>query len=395
MTYRSFILAAASVLAIGTLPAAATNAATEKVLYSFPANSYPYGRPDQDSKGAIYGTGYQLSGTGAIYRLKQKNGQWGYKTVFNLSGSRGAYPFSGVLVDRSTSILYGATLSGGNSNDGTVYSLAPVGRGWNQTVLHSFNGSDGYQPYPLLLKDKASGNLYGTTHDGGSAGCGTFFQLAQSNGNWTFSNLYSFQGGSSHGCHPFTQLKQTGKSGILIGSTDDNDNYGRLFQLKERRGAWSESVVYSFTGGSDGGEPYDLDADGNGTIYGVTVSGGAYGQGVVFQLTPNLRQWTYSVIYDFRGGTDGSEGVGINFDSATGYLYGATYMGGTGGRGTVFRLAKSGGSWTETILHSFAGGTDGANPQSRPIVDRTTGALYGTTVFGGNFNGGTVYTVQP
>ena len=76
----------------------------------------------------------------------------------------------------------------------------------------------------------------------------------------------------------------------------------------------------------------------------VTVSGGAYGQGVVFQLTPNLRQWTYSVIYDFRGGTDGSEGVGINFDSATGYLYGTTYVGGTGGRGTVFRLAKSGGS---------------------------------------------------
>lgn len=392
MKYRSFILTASSVLAIGTLPATA-NAATEKVLYSFPANSYPYGRPDQDSKGAIYGTGYQLSGTGAIYRLKQKNGQWGYKTLFSLSGSRGAYPFSGVLVDRSTSILYGTTLSGGNSNDGTVYSLAPAGRSWNQTVLHSFTGSDGYEPYPLLLKDKASGNLYGTTFYGGTHGCGTFFQLAQSNGNWTFSTLYNFEGGSSHGCDPFTQLKAGPKSGTLIGST--NDNFGRLFQLKERRGVWSESVVYNFTGGSDGAYPYDLDADGNGTIYGVTESGGVYNQGVVFQLAPNARKWTYSVIYNFRGGTDGSDGAGINFDSATGYLYGTTYQGGTAGKGTAFRLAKSGNNWTETILHSFAGGADGANPQSRPVVDRTTGALYGTTVFGGNFNGGTVYAVQP
>lgn len=372
---------------------AAANASTEKVVYGFPANSYPYGRPDQDSRGALYGTAYELDGSGAIYRLKQRFGAWGFKTLFQFGGTRGAYPSAGPLIDRSTSILYGTTLGGGNSNDGTVYSLTPAGRGWNETVLHSFTGSDGAQPYPALLKDKTTGNLYGTTYIGGNFGCGTAFQLALSNGNWVFSTLYSFEGGSD-ACNPFTQLKPGAKAGTLIGASLGGS--GQIFELKEVHGLWSERVIYSFTGGNDGSGPYDMDASsGDGIIYGVTEAGGQYGQGVVFKLTPNRKNYTYSVIYNFRGGTDGALGVGINLDASTGYLYGTTNIGGTANKGTVFRLAPNGNSWTETVLHSFTGGTDGANPQSRPIVDRRTGALFGTTVFGGANNGGTVYTVQP
>lgn len=393
MRSRSLAWATCSVLAITALPAIGANATTEKVIYNFPANSYPYGRPDQDSHGALYGTAYELDGSGAIYRLKQKSGVWGYKTLFDFGGSRGAFPFSGPLIDRSTEILYGTTLGGGNANDGTVYSLAPAGRGWNETVLHSFTGSDGYEPYPLLTKDKATGNLYGTTYYGGTYGCGTFFQLAPTNGNWTFTSLYSFKGGSDV-CNPFTQLKPGAKAGMLIGASLSGN--GQLFRLKETHGVWSEQVIYSFTGGSDGADAYDLDASsGDGAVYGVTESGGQYGKGVVFKLTPNLKRYTYSVIYNFRGGTDGADGVGINLDAATGYLYGTTNVGGTANKGTVFRLVPNGNSWTETVLHSFTDGADGASPASRPIVDRTTGALYGTTVFGGQNNGGTVYTVQP
>lgn len=367
-------------------------ASTEKVLYSFPGNSYPYGRLETDSKGALYGTAYDLDGAGAIYKLKQKNGVWRYSTLFDFGGTGGANPFSGLTEDHTSGIFYGTSVFGGSSNDGTVYTLAPVGRGWNETVLHSFNGSDGYQPYPLLLKDKSTGNLYGTTFAGGPGGCGTAFQLVQSGGSWTFSTLYSFQGGND-ACNPFTQLKPGAKAGTLIGAAQGGN--GKLFQLKQSNGVWSESVIYTFTGGSDGAIPYDLDTSSDGTIYGVTVNGGQYGQGVVFQLTPNRKKWSYSVLYSFQGGMDGSEGVGINLDASTGTLYGTTYVGGTANDGTVFQLVKNGSTWTETNLHSFSGGLDGANPQSRPIIDRTTGILYGTTVFGGQNNGGTVYQVQP
>jgi len=382
---------AVALLATVALFGTAAGASTEKVLYSFPANSFVTGRPDQDSKGALYGAAYDMDGYGAIVRLKQKNGSWREKTLLDFGGSRGANPWAGPLIDRTTGILYGTTQFGGSFGYGAVYALAPAGRGWSETVLHSFDSSDGAYPYDVLLKDKATGNLYGTTNYGATNGCGTAFQLTQVNGNWTFSTIYNFQGGSD-ACQPWTQLKPGAKAGTLIGATS---GLGQVFELKQKNGVWSDSVLYSFAGGSDGGVPWDLDASSDGSIYGVANIGGQYGNGVVFKLTPNLKQYTYSVVYSFRGGTDGQYPTGINFDAATGNLYGATSNGGTSNDGTVFRLAPNGNGWTETVLHSFTGGSDGALPYSRPVVDRATGALYGTTTEGGVNNGGTVYTVQP
>ncbi|HSC19250.1 MAG TPA: choice-of-anchor tandem repeat GloVer-containing protein [Rhizomicrobium sp.] len=392
MTARADSTRLVATVALCTLAATFANASTEKLLYSFPAGAYVVGRPDQDSKGALYGTAEDLDGFGAIFRLKQKNGIWSSKTLFDFNGNRGAYPWAGPLIDRTTNILYGTTIDGGNSGEGAVYSLAPAGRGWNQTVLHNFIGSDGAYPYGVLLKDKATGNLYGTTNYGATANCGTAFQLSQSNGSWTFSTIYNFQGGGD-ACQPFTPLRPGAKAGTLIGASS-----GAIFQLKESRGVWSDSIVHSFMG-TDGANLWDLDASTDGSIYGVANTGGQYGDGLVFKLTPNLKnKYIYSVIYTFRGDPDGAYPVGINFDAATGNLYGTTSRGGEGGHsvGTVFRLAPSGSSWTETVLHSFtAGPSDGAYPYSRPIVDRTTGALYGTTTLGGVNNGGTVYMVQP
>jgi len=382
---------AVALLATAALFGTAAGASTEKVLYSFPPNSFATGRPDQDSKGAVYGTAYEMDGYGAIFRLKEKNGSWREKTLLDLGGSRGEAPWAGPLIDRSTGILYGTTTQGGASGYGTVYALAPVDRGWTETLLHSFSDSDGAHPYGVLLKEKATGNLYGTTNYGSTNNCGTAFQLSQVNGNWTFSTIYNFQGGGSDACNPWTQLKPGSKAGTLIGAST-----GQVFQLKETQGVWSDSIVYSLTGGTDGGNVWDLDASSDGSIYGVANIGGQYGDGVVFKLTPTLKnKYAYSVIYNFRGGSDGQYPTGINLDAASGNLYGATSNGGSANVGTVFRLAPSGNSWTETVLHSFTGGSDGAYPYSRPIVDRTTGALYGTTTSGGANNGGTVYMVQP
>jgi len=393
MTARADSTRVVATVALCTVAATSATAATEKVLYSFEAGADLIGRLDQDSKGVLYGAAQGLDGYGAIFRLRQKNGVWHYTTLFDFNNTDGAYPYAGPLMDRSTGVLYGTTVDGGDSGNGTVFSVAPAVRRWSENVLHGFSGSDGAYPYAGLLRDKATGNLYGTTSRGGRYGCGTAFELIESNGKWTFSTIYSFRGGSD-ACSPVLQLKPGAKPGTLIGGAGSG-GYGQLFQLKEAHGVWSDSIVYSFTGG-DGRFPTDLDATSEGTIYGVTQAGGQYGYGVVFKLAPTLKKYGYSVIYNFRGGSDGANGIGINVDGATGNLYGTTDLGGTAGGGTLFGLVPNGNTWTETVLHSFTGGAnDGDVPASRPILDRTTGALYGTTQYGGANGGGTVYMVQP
>jgi uncharacterized repeat protein (TIGR03803 family) len=395
MISRSVTVSLLAVSALSSITVGAATASTEKLLYSFPASSGPIGRPDQDGKGTLYGTFWFHHGAGGIFRLKQNNGVWTYQTLFGFDGgSDGDVPWAGPLIDRSTGILYGTTEYGGNFGDGTVYSLAFVGGSWSETVLHSFSGSDGAHPLGVLMKDKRTGNLYGTTYDHANDNCGTAFQLSQSNGSWTFNTIYNFQDGSD-ACAPRTQLIPGAKAGTLIGATRGPPiGFGEVFQLKERRGVWSHSVVHTFTGGSDGEYPQDLAASGDGTIYGIAEGGkGVGGGGVVFKLTPNLNKYTFSVIYHL---SDGGNPAGINFDAATGNLYGTTTQGGAAGEGTVFRLSPTGDAWTETVLHNFTGAPgDGAYPFSRPIIDGTTGALYGTTKNGGADDGGTVYEVQP
>src|SRR5205823_808568 len=179
------------------------------------------------------------------------------------------------------------TRFGGAQNNGTVYSLAGGG-GWSESVLHSFSGdSDGAQPLGLLVQERTTGSLYGTASAGGDFGCGTAFQLAQSNGNWSYSTLYFFRGGAD-GCTPFPQLRPGPKPGVFVGGTTFGN--GTLFQLKQSNGVWSESTIYTFTGGSDGAKPYDLDASGDGTIYGVAHVGGATNKGVVFELVPHRKK---------------------------------------------------------------------------------------------------------
>jgi len=118
---------------------------------------------------------------------------------------------------------------------------------------------------------------------------------------------------------------------------------------------------------------------------------------MVFQLVPARKKWSFTILYSFSGTPDGAEPVGINYDAANGALYGATAGGGTVGTagGTLFKLVKNGSAWTETILHNFGEGGDGFSPNARPLIDRTTGVLYGTTLYGGANGGGVVYAVQP
>jgi len=297
----------------------------------------------------------------------------------SFQGSDGATPYAGVVMDRAHN-LYGTTINGGAYGNGTVFKL---GHRHDLTVLYSFTGgSDGKWPYASVIRDRA-GNLYGTTHSGGDYGNGTVFKLDAS-GNETV--LHSFAGGSD-GSVPLAGLIMD-KAGNLFGTTYVGGTYnsGTAFKLDP---SGNETVLYAFTGDSDGGGPYagSLIMDAAGNLYGTTSSGGAYGLGTVFKLdTFGLE----TVLHSFNGSNGALLYSGLVMD-AEGNLYGTTFSGGPYGSGTVFKLDTAG---QETVLHSFTGvGGDGVFPLAGLVRDRL-GNLYGTTSGGGAYGGGIVFKLD-
>jgi len=159
--------------------------------------------------------------------------------------------------------------------------------------------------------------------------------------------------------------------------------------------AQTEQTLYSFSGGADGGDALSsLVMDAAGNLYGTTFVGGAYGAGDVFELSPNSGGWTESVLYSFTGGADGANPylADVIFDKA-GNLYGTTVGGGANNLGVVFELTRTDNVWSESVLHSFAGGIDGQNPYAGLVLD-PFGNLYGTTNGGGAYGVGAVYEVK-
>jgi uncharacterized repeat protein (TIGR03803 family) len=231
------------------------------------------------------------------------------------SPPKGALPEAGLIADSSGN-FYGTTASGGAANEGVVYKLDTAG---HETVLYSFTGwADGGSPYAGVTRDSA-GNLYGTTVVGGTA-AGVVYKL---------------------------------------------DTTGH------------ETVLYSFTGFADGGYPKGgVTRDSAGNLYGTTTMGGAWGHGVVFEVDSIGNE---TVLYSFMGGFDGALPLaGVIRDSA-GNLYGTTSEGGASQAGVVYKLDPAG---QETVLYTFTGGADGANPYAGLTFD-SAGNLYGTTEYGG------------
>jgi uncharacterized repeat protein (TIGR03803 family) len=293
-----------------------------------------------------------------------------FKTLYTFGGTTdGGYP--NALVRDAAGNLYGTTISGGVgactdgdlSGCGVVFKVTPAGK---EIVLYSFTGgADGAAPQRGLQLD-ANGNLYGTTPSGGAYGFGTVFKVDQ-NGNETV--LYSFTGGADGG-NPYSGLVRDAQ-GNLYGVAGPV-----VFTLDEKG---NETVLYTFTGGADGSPNGRLLRDANGNLYGTTAGGGTYGFGKVFKLDTSGKE---HVLYSFcpQGGicTDGAVPFAGVIQDTAGNLYGTTSQGGTAGWGTVFELNTSG---KQKVLHSFTYG-DGALPSFGVIRD-TNGNLYGTTVYGG------------
>jgi uncharacterized repeat protein (TIGR03803 family) len=345
------------------------------------------------------------------------------------NGNDGADPFGGLIADKNGN-LYGTTYIGGthfsaSDNGGIVFELTPpstTGGDWTESVLWNFgDGNDGNSAVGTLLMDP-SGNLYGTTSQGGASNDGTVFELkapATTGGEWTESVLWSFGNGKDDGSDPQSNGLIMDASGDLYGTTSKGGTHGQLnvtgfgggtvFELKPPAtpgGDWTESVLWNFGKGKDGDSPFfGLIPDKNGNLYGTTAYGGTFASsanngGTVFELKPPATaggDWTESILWNFGKGNDGFAAYTDLIMDSSGNLYGTTFFGGIFGGspadGTVFKLiapSTSSGKWTESVLWNFGNGTDGVWPYGGVIAD-TSGNLYGTT----NHDGGTVFELTP
>jgi uncharacterized repeat protein (TIGR03803 family) len=344
---------------------------TEIVLHNFqnpPKGANPYAGVLRDPAGNLYGTTlYGGSwGAGVVYKVNAA----GQQTVpYNFTaGTDGGYPYAGVIRD-SDGNLYGTALNYGITASGaTAFGVVyKLDATGHETVLYGFTGgADGAYPTAGVISD-SDGNLYGTTSGGGAANAGVVFKL-DTTGQETV--LHSFTGGADGGYPQASVFRDA--AGNLYGTTAGGGTGGAgvVFKLDT---AGKETVLCSFSGGANGGTPEaGVIRDAAGNLYGATNTGGSANAGVVFQLDA-VGQAT--VLHSFTGGADGADPyAGVIRDSA-GNLYGTTAYGGTAGAGVVFKLDPTG---QETVLHSFTGGADGAYPFAGVIRD-ADGNLYGTT----------------
>jgi uncharacterized repeat protein (TIGR03803 family) len=312
----------------------------EKVLYSFTGGAdgaNPNSSLIFDSSGNLYGTTYSggASGAGAVFEVTQA----GVETVLYsfTGGADGANPMSKLSFD-SAGNLYGTTFAGGAYGGGTVFEVV---KGGTEQVLHSFgNGSDGANPVAgVTLTAKLA--IFGTTSAGGAGGYGTVFVLRQSKSDWKETILHSFEL-ESDGATPYAGLVFD-SSGNLYGTTTDGGGAdggggGTVFELSYSGGEWNFSALEGLPGSGISGTYRNVLLDASDNIYATTHCDGADGAGTVYKLTPSGGSWTYTLLYTFTGQSDGLYSYSNLVFDKQGNLYGTTKYGGTSGNGVVFKL---------------------------------------------------------
>ncbi len=328
--------------------------------------------------------------------------------LHSFGGSDGAGPLSGLIAGKEGT-FYGTTAFGG-IGAGTVFELTSTASGYAETVLYDFKGGlDGSVPLGIVRRN---GAFYGVTFVGGNpsgnggVGWGTVFKVTPAQSGYTESVLYRFLGGTD-AWEPNGPIV-IDRAGSIIGSSGfgGSRNDGAVFKLTPSGSGYSESIVYSFPGGSGGQLPQaGVAIDRHGSIYGTTMYGGSDasycydgGCGTVFKLTPGGSGYSERVIYAFHG-ADGNLPYGApTIDERTGDVYGTTYWGGTKGIGVIFKLARHGSSYSESVLHSFTGKGDGFLPEGKPLLG-PDGTVYGTAALGGGgchgIGCGTVFALSP
>lgn len=330
----------------------------ESVLYAFqgaPDGSYPGGNLVFDGSGNIYGTtsggGTGTScnqGCGTVFELSpQQDGTWTETVLYDFQGEPdGAFP-AGLTFDAAGN-LFGITPGGGTHNNGIAYELSPAGKGngaWSEKALYEFSEQDGTLN-PVLIFD-GQGNLYGTYYsiDVQFCGfnCGAVFELKPANLQWTETDLYDFLGGGNGG-QPAAGVIRDTKGNLYGTGAEGGNNFGIVFELKRSGGQWKESMLYNFCSRNncaDGAFPLaGLVMDGKGALYGTTDWGGECSLcGVVFKLKRTKSTWKETVLYDFQGGYGAGSQESLILDGQ-GNLYGTAGSAYGNGAGIVFEVMQ-------------------------------------------------------
>ncbi len=409
-----------TILLVATL-AESLPAQTYKVIHNFTGTSQDggilYAGVTMDAQGNLYGT--TLYDNGTVYKLSRKNGKWVFSPLYKFNGGADGLDPSAKLAFGPDGTLYGTT----NDNYGqlchtlacfgTVFNLSPPPTApktalapWEETPLYHFHWfPDGAWPgYGAVVFD-ASGAIYGTAGSGGSRnciyGCGIVYKLTPSEQGYTESVIYSFTGQSDganpDGSVPFDQDGNLYTTATSRGGSGGGG--GTVIELTPSNGDWIETTIHQFAPHTDGGAPIGgLIIDKSGNLYGTTSAIGPSGGGTVFELTPSGGSWTFKVLFAFYGGPGNSGPWGNLLMDAAGNLYGTTNHDGLYSEGTVFELSPSRDSWTFTSLHVFCKDypvcSDGAQPFSDLVMD-ANGNLYGTASLGGSYGYGVVWEITP
>lgn len=424
---------ASAILALFAACPNTVEAQTFKVIHNFgspvqgpvPEGESPYSGLVFDAAGNLYGTtqhgGFvtcEEHGCGTIFQLTPNgDGTWNENvlTGFQTQNGFGGYPDAPVVFDRLGNLYsaYSCTFDCLRNEGGGALELIHVSQNnWtNVNVVSYFSGPFGAacEDGICTLAFDSSGRLFLSSQQGAFTNrlYGGVVELGHRPASgWYSLVLYGFSGGSDGG-NPTLGLVFDA-SGRIYGTTTAGglNNMGVLYKLTPNPGGsgWRESVLHTFQGGgSDGAYPAaGVIFDSAGNMYGATLAGGTAALGTIYKMTPNPDgTWSETVLYSFQGGSDALRPNSVlSFDPA-GNLYG-TAAGGAFNQGAVFKLVPNGNNWTESVVYSFTGGTDGYDPNGGVTID-AHGNLYGTTSSGGGhphcpdepFCGGVVYQITP
>jgi uncharacterized repeat protein (TIGR03803 family) len=408
-------------------------AQTEQVLYTFGEDKGGWG-PEAglvaDQSGALYGAasagGLSFGQDGVIFKLTPPSGttgNWKETVIYTFTDHNlndGVGPNSNFVWDASGN-LYGSTMVGGPQYCGTLFQLEPPtlsGAEWTQNTLVNLSCANFVGP-GYVVRDPATGNLYGTILYGGQYNGGIVYQAVppKSHGNWTYKVLHEFT------CNPYAPdwVEGCGLSSLIMGPNGDlygttlggGTDGGVVYKLSpQAEGLWQESVLYTFgasEAGPDGYSAYGLMMN-QGALYGTTARGGSSGSGTVYRLNPPTEPgapWSESILYNFAASGDGNTPTAGVTLGPNGVLYGTTQSGGIvespcdtssiPGCGTVFELTpQADGEWLETILHEFSPTDDAYLPNSGTLLLHN-GYLFGMTTAAASqsFDYGAAYVVHP
>ncbi len=365
---------------------------TTLASFSGPDGASPgYGSLLVDANGNLFGTTVAGgdTGDGTVFELVNTGSGYSLQTLVSFDGANGGTPFAGLTADAQGN-LFGVTQAGGAAGSGTAFELVNTGSGYSLQTLASFSGSNGASPMGGLVAD-ANGNLFGATQSGGDNGQGTVFELVHIGSGYSLQTLASFD--FTNGAEPTGPLI-TDANGDLFGTTLQGGpgNQGTVFELVHTGSGYSLQTLATFDG-SNGSFLYGgLTADAQGDLFGTTYSGGANNAGTVFELVKTDSGYTFQTLASLDYNATGGFVFGGLVADAQGDLFGTALAGGGVGFGTVFELVHTGAGYSLQTLYSF-GGADGGLPEGTLTLD-AYGNLFGATAGGGTVGSGTVFEIS-